>query len=91
MIENGIHQTGLMDLSVEVLHLILSFLQVNPSAVEKNIREKFLDRLRKGQFIHRLLIPPKEFSKERLDNTASIILLPYLYPSDSIHLPTPVV
>ena len=42
---DGIHQTGLADLSVEVIH---SILQSNSSDIEREIWEKFLDRLRKG-------------------------------------------
>ncbi|CAF3833846.1 unnamed protein product, partial [Rotaria sordida] len=78
--DNGMNETGLIDLSTEVLHSLLLFIQqyISNDSIGPLIKseefEKFLDVLR------------KEYPRERIGNNGSVILLPLLYSSHNLSI-----
>ena len=90
------NETGLSNLSVEILHSLLLLIQQyfvkqpTKSIINNEEFEKFLDLLRKGLLIsystQNLFIrcfSLSEYPKERVTANGSIILLPLLYPSNT--------
>ncbi|CAF1576548.1 unnamed protein product, partial [Adineta ricciae] len=71
--DNGMNETGLNNLPIEVLHSLLLFLS-NESVkllIEAEDLENFLDKLR------------TEYPKEQISQNSSVILSPLLYPSNT--------
>ncbi|CAF1270900.1 unnamed protein product [Adineta steineri] len=73
--DNGLKETRLADLSIEVLHAFLiqiqHYVSNNSSIIKTEQYEQLLSLLR------------KEYPSERINNNGSLILLPLLYPSNS--------
>jgi len=90
-LDNGLKETGLSDVSVEVLHSLLiqihQYISNESSGIKIEQYEQLLNLLRKG-FENNFLLQmniccfSSEYPSERINNNGSLILLPILYPSN---------
>ncbi|CAF4350215.1 unnamed protein product, partial [Adineta steineri] len=76
--DNGINETGLSDLPVEALHSLLVLIQ------QFIFNESIISVINMEEYENFLNVLRKEYPRERLCNSSSLILLPLLYSSNTL-------